>query len=76
MSTHAEIMASAIKRKPHSFHFIRQSTGLALTDQEFTELARSNPARFRLVRFLKRDDEGVRIRPGRPGVALRDHRYA
>ncbi len=76
MSTQVEIMASAIKRKPHSFQFIRQSTGLALTDQEFIALAKSNPARFKLVRFLKRDDEGARIRPGRPGVALRNHRYA
>lgn len=73
MSEKVEIMASAIARKPHSFQFIRKSTGLNLTDQQFAAMAKSDPARFKLVRFLKRDDEGAPILPGRPGVALRDH---
>jgi hypothetical protein len=68
------MMASAIEQRPHSFQFIRESTGLKLTDQQFTAIAKSDPARFKLVRFLKRNDEGVRILPGRPGVALRNHR--
>jgi hypothetical protein len=66
-----EIMASAIQKRPHSFQFIRKATGLKLTDQEFTTIAKSDQGRFKLVRFLKRDDEGAQIRPGRPGVALR-----
>ena len=74
MSEKVEIMASAIEQKPHSFQFIRESTGLKLTDQEFMAIARSEPARFKLVRFLKRDAAGAQIRPGRPGVALRNHR--
>ena len=74
MSKTVEIMASIIKQRPHSFQFIREATGLKLTDQEFTAMAKSDPARFKLVRFLKRDDAGVRIRPGRPGVSLRNHR--
>jgi len=76
VSKTVEIMASIIKQRPHSFQFIREATGLKLTDQEFTAIAKSDSARFKLVRFLKRDDEGVRILPGRPGVALRNHRIA
>ena len=71
MSKTLEIMASAIEQRPHSFQFIRKATGLKMTDQEFTAMAKSDLSRFKLVRFLKRDDEGSRIRPGRPGVALR-----
>jgi hypothetical protein len=71
-----EIMASIIKQRPHSSQFIREATGLKLTDQEFTAMAKSDPARFKLVRLLKRVDEGARIQPGRPGVALRNHRIA
>jgi hypothetical protein len=70
------MMASIIKQRPHSFQFIREATGLKLTDEEFTTMAKSDPARFKLVRLLKRDDEGARIPPGRPGVALRDYLIA
>jgi hypothetical protein len=69
-------MAAAIEKKPHSFQFIRQTTGLTTTDEEFRALARSHSGRFKLVRFLKRDDEGTPIRPGRPGVGLRKRRNA
>jgi hypothetical protein len=68
-----DIMASAVEQRPHSFQFIREATGLKLTDQEFTAIAKSDPTRFKLVRFLKRDDEGTRIPPGRPGVALKNY---
>jgi hypothetical protein len=74
MSDNVEIMASAIEQRPHSFQFIRKSTGLQLTDQQFAAMAKSDLARFKLVRFLKRDHEGKPILPGRPGVALRNHR--
>jgi hypothetical protein len=66
-----EIMAGAVAHKPHSFQFIRKATGLTMTDEEFTAMAQSDSRRFKLVRFVKRDDEGSRIRPGRPGVGLR-----
>jgi hypothetical protein len=71
MSKKLETMASAVEQRPHSFQFIRESTGLKLTDQEFTAMAKSDLARFKLVRFFQRNDEGVRIAPGRPGVGLR-----
>jgi hypothetical protein len=66
-----EIIAAAVERKPHSFQFIRKATGLTMSDEELTALAQSDQNRFKLVRFLKRDAGGARIRPGRPGVALR-----
>lgn len=69
-----EIMAAAIEDRPHSFRFIRKSTGLTMTDQEFTAMAKSDLARFKLVRFVERNDEGSPIRPGRPGVGLRERR--
>jgi hypothetical protein len=71
MSKTVEMMASAIQQRPHSFQFIREATGLKLTDQQFTAMAKSDQARFKLVRFMKRNDEGERILPGRPGVGLR-----
>lgn len=71
MADDLEIMASAVDRKPHSFQYIRESTGLRITDAEFTALARLDRKRFRLVRFVTHDDEGRRVHPGRPGVAIR-----
>jgi hypothetical protein len=71
MSKKLETMASAVEQRPHSFQFIRESTGLKLTDQEFTAMAKSDLARFKLVRFFQRNDKGVRVPPGRPGVGLR-----
>lgn len=76
MSKTVEIMASIIKQRPHSFQFIREATGLKLTDQQFKAMAKSDPGRFKLVRFWKKDDEGARILPGRPGVALIPHQLA
>jgi hypothetical protein len=66
-----EIIAAAVAQKPHSFQFIRKATGIRMSDEVLTALARSDLARFKLVRFVKRDSGGARIRPGLPGVALR-----
>jgi hypothetical protein len=66
-----DIMAAAVERKPHSFQFIRKATGITTSDEELTALVQGDKNRFKLVRFLKRDSGGARIRPGRPGVALR-----
>jgi hypothetical protein len=74
VSNTLEIMAAAVEHKPHSFQFIRKATGLTMSDEEFTAMAQSDLGRFKLVRFLKRNDEGSRIRPGRPGVGLRKRR--
>ena len=71
MANTLDIMAAAVERKPHSFQFIRKATGLTTSDEELTALVQSARDKFKLVRFLKRDAGGLRIRPGRPGVALR-----
>jgi hypothetical protein len=71
MSNTVEIMAAAVERKPHSFHYIRRATGLTVSDEEFTALVESDRGRFKLVHFRKQDDKGQRIHPGRPGVRLR-----
>ncbi len=76
MSKTLEIMAGAVEHRPHTFQFIRKATGLKMTDQEFAAAAQSDLARFKLFRFLKRDDKGSPIRPGRPGVGLRKQRDA
>ncbi len=72
MADKLEIMAAAVEHRPHSFRFIRKATGLTMTDQEFTAMAKSDLARFKLVRFRERNDAGSPIRPGRPGVGLRE----
>ena len=64
-------MARVVKRKPHSFDHIRKATGLEMSDAEFTSLVEQFPSRFQLTRFVRWDDEGQRLRPGRPGVKLR-----
>jgi hypothetical protein len=71
MKNPVEVMAAAIAHKPHSFDFIRNATGLKLTDAQFSAMVKDNVGRFKLVRFLKRDGAGAPIRPGRIGVKLR-----
>jgi hypothetical protein len=71
MTDKVETIAAAVRRRPHSFEYIRSTTGLALTDDQFRALVAANRGRFKLVRFTKRDGEGQPIRPGRPGVQLR-----
>jgi hypothetical protein len=66
-----ETIATAVKQRPHSFDHIRSTTGLKLTDEQFVAMIEKNPDRFKLVHFVKRDDEGAKILPGRPGVRLR-----
>ena len=71
MAKTLEIIAAAVAHKAHSFEFIRKATGLKMSDEVLTALARSDKTRFKLVRFVKQDSGGARIRPGLPGVALR-----
>ena len=71
MTNQAEKIAAAVRRGPHSFDYIRSTTGLGLTDDQFRAVIAANRDQFKLVRFLKRNDEGELIRPGRLGVQLR-----
>jgi hypothetical protein len=71
MKNQVEMIATAVRGGPHSFDHIRGTTGLGLTDDQFRAIVAANRGRFKLVRFLKRNDEGELIRPGRLGVQLR-----
>lgn len=71
MTNQIEAIAAAANHRPHSFAHIRSSTGLTLTDEQFKAMVEKNRGRFQLVRFIKRDEEGKRILPGRPGLKLR-----
>jgi hypothetical protein len=71
MTDQVEMIAAAVRGRPHSFDRIRSATGLELTDDQFRAVVAANRGRFQRVRFVKRDDEGELIRPGRPGVQLR-----
>jgi hypothetical protein len=71
MKNPVEVMAATLKDQAHSFAHIRGATGLQLTDQQFSALVESNPARFKLVRMTKRDATGEAIRPGKLGARMR-----
>lgn len=71
MTNKVEKVAEAVELKPHSFDHIRRTTGLNLTDEQFVAMIEKNRGRFKLVHFVKRDDEGEFILPGRPGLRLR-----
>ena len=71
MTNKVETIAAAVKHKPHSFEHIRKTTGLTLTDEQFVAMIDKNRTRFKLVHFVKRDDEGTQILPGRPGLRLK-----
>jgi len=71
MTNQVKTIAAAVRRGPRSFDYIRSTTGLGLTDDQFRAVIAANRGRFKLVRFLKRNDEGELIRPERLGVQLR-----
>jgi len=66
-----ETIAAAVEHKPHSFDHIRKTTGLKLTDEQFVAMIEKNHSRFKRVRFVKRDDAGTQILPGRPGLGIK-----
>jgi hypothetical protein len=67
-----QAVAVALPSEPDaSADRIRKTTGLTLTDEQFVAMIGKNRRQFKLVHFVKRDHEGARILPGRPGVRLR-----
>jgi hypothetical protein len=66
-----ETVAAAVKDRAHSFHYIRRTTGLPLSDDQLMELIRENEDRLQFTRIRREDTHGKRIRPGWPGVKLR-----
>src|SRR5260370_8039494 len=71
MMNTVETIATAVEHSPHSFDHIRSITRLKLTDEQFMAMIEKNRGRFKVVHFVKRNDEGKKILPGRPGVRLR-----
>ena len=65
-----ETVAASVKDGAHSFKYIRKSTGLRLTDDQFLELIKENEQRLRFTRIRRADADGNRIQPGWPGVKL------
>jgi hypothetical protein len=70
MANNVEIMAAAVAHKSHSFQYIRKTTGIRLSDKEFTAMVESDRARFKLVHFSRQADAGKRTTLSRPGVRL------
>jgi len=68
--SNADQLAEIVKHAPHSFQVIRAQSTLKLTDTQFATLIRENSDRFKSVHFAKKNAQGERIKPGRPGVKL------
>ncbi len=66
-----ETVAAAVKDKPHSFNYIRKTTGWKFTDEQFLDMIKEHADRLEFTRIRRADAEGNRIRPGWPGVKLR-----
>ena len=66
MTNQVKTIAAAVRRGPRSFDYIRSTTGLGLTDDQFRAVIAANRGRFKLVRFLKRNDEGGTHPPRSP----------
>ena len=67
MTNTVETIAAAVEHKAHSFDHIRRSTGIAHADDQFVAMIEANRDRFKLVHFVKKDDEGERILPAARG---------
>jgi hypothetical protein len=67
-----EAVATAVKDRAHSFSYIRRTTGLPLSDAQLMELIQENKDRLQFTRIRQEDTAGNRIRPGLPGVKLRE----
>ena len=50
MTNQVEMIAAAVRGGPHSFDYIRSTTGLELTDDQFRAVVAANRGRFKLVR--------------------------
>lgn len=66
----ADKLAQIVKNAPHSFRAIRSHTALKLTDEQFFKLVKDNPRRFKIVRFVNKDEHEGETKPNRPGVKL------
>jgi hypothetical protein len=63
-----EAVAAAVKDRAHSFNYIRRTTGLKFTDDQFLDLIED---RLQFTRIRRAGTAGNRIQPGWPGAKLR-----
>lgn len=66
------VLQKALGRRRHSYQWIREKTQLTLTDEEFGDLVKKHPETLHPVRIVHRDESGNRIKPGRPGLQLKE----
>jgi hypothetical protein len=66
-----ETVTTAVKGKAHSFKYIRKATGLPFSDEQFLDLIKENGDRLQFTRIRREDSNGNRIKPGWPGVKLK-----
>ncbi len=69
--TAIELLAAAVRERPHSFGYLRRTAGLQLTDKQFRGIVKEHPDRFKIVRFRRKDGDDRPTRPGMPGIGLR-----
>jgi ppGpp synthetase/RelA/SpoT-type nucleotidyltranferase len=66
------VVRMALGRRRHSYQWIRDKTGLSLTDKEFDELAAKHPETLHQVRIIHRDESGNKVPGGRPGLKVKE----
>jgi len=65
------VVRKALGRRRHSYQWIREKTGLTLTDKEFDDLAAKHSETLHRLRIAYRDESGNKVRAGRPGLKLK-----
>ena len=64
-----ERLVRELQHSARSFRYLR-TIGFAHSDDEFALLVAAQPALFKTVRIVRRDERGQRVIPGWPGTAL------
>lgn len=64
-----ERLVQELQRSPRSFRYLR-TIKFRYSDADFTKLIAPHPDLFRSTRIVRRDENGQRIIPGWPGIAL------
>ena len=65
-----EGLVRALAGSGHSFKALRER-GFKQTDAEFEKIIAAHPGLFRSTRIIRRDDQGRRVIPGWPAIALK-----
>jgi ppGpp synthetase/RelA/SpoT-type nucleotidyltranferase len=65
------VLRKALGTNAHSFDWIREHTALTMSDNEFTLLISNNSENLKMKRMIRHDENGIRIRPGKPGMKFK-----